>query len=117
MKRIFMLVTLGLMLAAAIALSGVAQAGASTTTTLASPTQISYVCANKSTGQLFYLSSSCASSQTKVAVTSTSTQFKACYLTSNGVTRKVSDSTKCSDNPRTKEISRCLRTLSRCTSA
>jgi hypothetical protein len=102
MKRIFMLMAVALMLGAAMALSGVAQAGASTST-LASPTQISYVCANKSTGQLFYLSSSCASSQTSVAVTSASTQFKACYLASNGVTRKVSASTKCSDNPRTKE--------------
>src|SRR5919112_4493893 len=104
MKRIFMLMApLALMLVAAMALSGVAQAGTSTST-LASPRPITYVCANKSTGQLFYLSSSsCASSQTSVAVTSASTQFKACYLTSNGVTRKVSDSTKCSDNPRTKE--------------
>src|SRR5919112_4183202 len=103
MKRIFMLMApLALMLVAAMALSGVAQAGTSTST-LASPKPITYVCANKSTGQLFYLSSSCASSQTSVAVTSASTQFKACYLTSNGVTRKVSDSTKCSDNPRTKE--------------
>jgi VCBS repeat-containing protein len=103
MKRIFMLMApLALMLVAAMALSGVAQAGTSTST-LASPKPITYVCANKSTGQLFYLSSSCASSQTSVAVTSASTQFKACYLTSNGVTRKVSASTKCSDNPRTKE--------------
>jgi VCBS repeat-containing protein len=103
MKRIFMLLAIALMLGAAMALSGVAQAGTSTTTTLASPKTITYVCANKSTGQLFYLSSSCASSQTTVAVTSASTQFKACYLTSNGLTRKVSASTKCSDSPRTKE--------------
>src|SRR5919107_487429 len=103
MKRIFMLMApLALMLVAAMALSGVAQAGTSTST-LASPKPITYVCANKSTGQLFYLASSCASSQTSVAVTSASTQFKACSLTSNGVTRKVSDMTKCSDSPRTKE--------------
>jgi hypothetical protein len=68
-----------------------------------SPLAITYVCANNSTGQLFYVTPSCAKSQTSVPVTSTSTQFKACYLVSNGVTRKVSSSTQCSNAPRTKE--------------
>jgi VCBS repeat-containing protein len=68
----------------------------------AAATPITHVCVNKSTGQLFYLAS-CLKSQTSVPVTSTSPQFKACYLVSNGVTRKVSDSTTCSDKPRTKE--------------
>jgi VCBS repeat-containing protein len=65
-------------------------------------TSITYVCVNKSTGQLFYLAS-CNNSQTTVSVTSTATQFKACYLLSNGVTRKVSASTTCNNKPRTKE--------------
>jgi VCBS repeat-containing protein len=98
-----MLMALASMLAAAMALSGVAQAGASTTTTLASPTQIGYVCVNKSSGQLFYLAS-CTKSQTKTDVTSSSTQFKACYQTSNGVTRKVPESTKCSNKTTNKEL-------------
>jgi VCBS repeat-containing protein len=92
---------MALMLAAAMALSGVAQAGASTSTA-ASPTQITYVCVNKSTGQLFYLAS-CAKSQTSTSVTSSSTPFKACYLTSNGVTRRVSDTTTCGNTPRKME--------------
>src|SRR5919107_2304227 len=96
MKRIFMLLApLALMLVAAMALSGVAQAEASTSTA-APPTKIDYVCVNKSTGQLFYLAS-CAKSQAKTDVTSSSTPFKACYQTSNGVTRKVPESTKCSN--------------------
>ena len=57
---------------------------------------------NKSSGQLFYLAS-CAKSQTSVAVTSTSTQFKACYQAFNGVTRKVPESTKCSNKTTNKE--------------
>jgi VCBS repeat-containing protein len=98
MKRIFMMLALAVMLATAIALSGVAQAGTSTST-LASPTQISYVCVNKSSGQLFYLSS-CTKSQTKTSVASdvpAQGQFKACFQASNGVTRKVPESTKCSN--------------------
>jgi VCBS repeat-containing protein len=96
MKRIFMLLALALMLGAAIALSGVAQAGTSTST-LASPTKITYVCVNKSSGQLFYLAS-CTNSQAKTDVSSSArTQFKACFQASNGVTRKVPESTKCSN--------------------
>ena len=102
-KRIFMLLALASMVVAAMALSGVAQAGTSTTTTLASPTQITYVCVNKSSGQLFYLAS-CTKSQTSTSVTSSSTQFKACYQASNGLTRKVPESTKCSNKTTNKEI-------------
>ncbi len=103
MKRIFVLLALALMLATTMALSGVAQAGASTST-LASPTQITYVCVNKSSGQLFYLPS-CTNSQAKTDVSSSArTQFKACYQTSNGVTRKVPESTKCSNKSTNKEI-------------
>ena len=64
----------------------------------AAATPIAHVCANKS-GQLFFLAS-CKKSQTKVDVTSSSVQFKACSLVSSGVTRKVSDSTVCSNTPR-----------------
>jgi VCBS repeat-containing protein len=74
------------------------------TSTLASPTQISHVCVNKSSGQLFYLAS-CTKSQAKTDVSSsTSLQFKACYQASNGVTRKVPESTKCSNKTTNKEI-------------
>src|SRR5687767_9989902 len=77
---------------------------AASTSTLASPTQISHVCVNKSSGQLFYLAS-CTKSQAKTDVSSsTSTQFKACYQASNGVTRKVPESTKCSNKTTNKEI-------------
>ena len=96
MKRIFMLLAVALMLVAAMALSGVAQAGTSTST-LASPTKITYVCVNKSSGQLFYLAS-CTNSQAKTDVSSSArTQFKVCFQASNGVTRKVPESTKCSN--------------------
>jgi methionine-rich copper-binding protein CopC len=65
-------------------------------------TTIDHVCANKS-GQLFYLAS-CKKGQTSVPVTSSSAQFKACYQTTNGVTRKVPQSTKCSNKSTNKEI-------------
>ena len=55
---------------------------------------IDHVCANKSSGKLFYLAS-CKTSQTLVPVTSTSTQFKACYVKPTRITRKVSNSTTC----------------------
>src|SRR5262249_6197700 len=67
------------------------------------PTTITYVCANNSTRQLSYVTPACPKSSTSVPVTSTSTQFKACSLASSGVTRKVSNNTPCSDNPRKKE--------------
>jgi large repetitive protein len=78
--------------------------GGATLSTLASANQITYVCVNKKSGQLFYLVSSCKKSQTKTSVTSTSAQFKACYQASNGVTRKVPESTKCSNKSTKKEI-------------
>jgi hypothetical protein len=83
---------------AALAVSAGAFTGAPS-----SPVTISYVCANKSSGQLFYVTPSCVKSQSTVDVTPTATQFKACYLLSNGVTRMVSSSTICSNAPRTKE--------------
>jgi hypothetical protein len=72
---------------------------------IASPTAttIDHVCVNKSSGQFFYLAS-CKKGQTTQAVTSTATQFKACYQTSNGVTRKVPQSTKCSNKSTKMEI-------------
>jgi VCBS repeat-containing protein len=60
----------------------------------AAATLIDHVCPNNSNGKLFYLAT-CKKSQTLVPVTSTSTQFKACYLKSIRVTRKVSNSTTC----------------------
>jgi VCBS repeat-containing protein len=61
------------------------------------------VCINKSSGQLFYLDPCKNKSQTKVEF-STSEQFKACYQASNGVARKVPESTKCSNKTTNKEI-------------
>jgi Bacterial Ig domain len=100
LKRIVLLVgVLGafVMLAVGAIFAGAASAA----------TQISHVCANKSSGQLFYLDS-CAKSQIKVPLTSTDPQFDpqfdACYQESNGVTRKVPGSTKCSNKSTKKEI-------------
>jgi VCBS repeat-containing protein len=80
-------------------LAAVARGAVASTTA----TPISYVCINKSSGQLFYLDPCKNKSQTKVEF-STSEQFKACYQASNGVTRKVPESTKCSNKTTNKEI-------------
>jgi hypothetical protein len=65
-----------------------------TTLSVAAVTLIDHVCPNKSSGKLFYLAV-CKKSQTLVQVTSTSPQFKACYVKATRVTRKVSNSTTC----------------------
>jgi len=96
-------VLVALVVTAAGAISAGALAGSGTNAVASQTTPITHVCANKSSGQLFYLAS-CKKSQSPVDVSPTAEkQFKACYLASNGVTRKVSDSTTCSENPRKKE--------------
>ena len=51
----------------------------------AAPVPITYVCANKASGQLYYRTT-CTGLEETVPVTPTSTQFKACYSSSSGFT-------------------------------
>ena len=64
------------------------------TLSVAAATLIDHVCAKKTSGKLFYLAT-CKRGQTLVPVTSTSNQFKACYVKTTRITRKVSNSTTC----------------------